>query len=96
MQKQIDYLGIMRPVKVVVFINDADLVKLVEKSSNIFQSLKRGKLVIEGEIKHFACKYMTPINFEKMCLLPNILKRLVVVPGHLAIVVHVLRKLLSF
>ena len=83
-------------MKVVVFINDADLVKLVEKSSNIFQSLKRGKLVIEGEIKHFACKYKAPINFEKMYLLPNILKRLVVVPGHLAIVVHVLRKLLSF
>ena len=56
----------MRPVKAVVFISDADLVKLVEKSSNILQSLKRGKLVIEGEIKHFACNVRRP-SISKKC-----------------------------
>ena len=91
LKKLIDYLEIMRPVKVVVFIKDADFVKLVKKSNNISQSFKRRKVMIKEEIKHFIIeeeikcftyKYKKPINVGKMYLLSNILKGLVVVPGH--------------
>ena len=33
--KHIDYLGIMRPMQVVLFSKGAELVELVEKSNNI-------------------------------------------------------------
>ena len=32
---------------------DADLIKLVEKSNSIFQSLRKRKLITEEELKYF-------------------------------------------
>ena len=60
---------------------DADLIKLVEKSNSIFQSLKKRKLITEKELKYFTYKYKKATNFGKMYLLPKIHKRLVNVPG---------------
>ena len=60
---------------------DANLVKLVEKSNSIFQSLRKRKLITEEELKDFTYKYKKAINFGKMYLLPKIHKRLVNVPG---------------
>lgn len=33
--KHMDYLGIMRPMNVILFSKDAELVELIEKSNNI-------------------------------------------------------------
>ena len=63
---------------------DADLVKLVEKRS-ILQSLRKGKLVTEEQLKYFTCKYKKATNFGKMYLLPKVYKHLVNVPGHTVI-----------
>ena len=60
---------------------DVDLVKLVEKSNSIFQSLRKRKLITEEELKYFTYKYKKATNFGKMYLLPKIHKRLVNVPG---------------
>ena len=61
---------------------DANLVKLVEKSNSIFQSLRKRKLITEEELKKdFTYKYKKAINFGKMYLLPKIHKRLVNVLG---------------
>ena len=60
---------------------DADLVKLVEKSNSIFQSLRKRKLIIEEELKHFTYKYKKATNFGKMYLLSKIHERLVNLPG---------------
>ena len=60
---------------------DADLVKLVEKSHSIFQSLRKQKLITEEELKYFTYKYKKATNFGKMYLLPKIYKHLGNVPG---------------
>ena len=60
---------------------DADLIKLVEKSNSIFQSLRKRKLITEEELHYFTYKYKKDTNFGKMYLLPKIHKRLVNVPG---------------
>ena len=62
-------------------LKDEDLVKLVEKSNSIFQSLRKKKLITEEELKYFTYKYKKATNFGKMYLLPKIHKRLVNVPG---------------
>ena len=62
-------------------LKDVDLVKLVEKSNIIFQSLRKRKLITEEELKYFTYKYKKVTNFGKMYLLPKINKRLVNVPG---------------
>ena len=62
-------------------LKDEDLVKLVEKSNSIFQSLRKRKLITEEELKYFTYKYKKATNFGKMYLLPKIHKRLVNVPG---------------
>ena len=58
-----------------------DLVKLVEKSKSIFQSLRKKKLITEEELQYFTYKYKKTANFGKMYLLPKIHKSLVNVPG---------------
>ena len=60
---------------------DAYLVKLVEKSNSIFQSLRKRKLITEEELKYFTYQYKNATNFRKMYLLPNIYKPFVNVPG---------------
>ena len=60
---------------------DTDLVKLVEKSHSIFQSLSKVKLITDEELKYFTYKYKKATNFMKMYLLPKIHKRLGNVPG---------------
>ena len=62
-------------------LKDEDLVKLVEKSNSIFQSLRKKKLITEEEFKYFTYTYKKATNFEKMYLLPKIHKRLVNVRG---------------
>ena len=61
---------------------DADLIKLVEKSNSIFQSLTKMKLITEEELKYFTYKYKKATNCGKIYLLPKIHKCLVNVPGH--------------
>ena len=63
-------------------LKDEDLVKLVEKSNSIFQSLRKRKLITEEELKYFTYKYKKTTNFGKMYLLPKIHKSLVNVAGH--------------
>ena len=60
---------------------DADLVKLVEKTNSIFQSLRKRKLITEEELKYFTYKYKKATNFGKMYLLPKINKVLLNVSG---------------
>ena len=87
----------MRPMKTVA--KDANLVKLVEKSNSIFQSLRKRKLITEEELKKdFTYKYKKAINFGKMYLLPKIHKRLVNVSGVLLYqtALRLLRKLPNF
>ena len=60
---------------------DADLVKLVEKTNSIFQSLRKRKLITEEELKYFTYKYKKATNFGKMYLLPKIHKVLLNVSG---------------
>ena len=55
---------------------DADLIKLVDKSNDIFQSL-----ATEEELKYFTYKYNKATDYVKMSLLPEILKRLVSILG---------------
>ena len=62
-------------------LKDVDLVKLVEKSNSIFQSLKKRKLITEEGLNYFTYKYKKATNFGKMYLLPKIHKHLVSVPG---------------
>ena len=50
-------------------LKDVDLVKLVEKSNSIFQSLRKKKLITEEELKCFIYKYKKATNFGKMYLL---------------------------
>ena len=47
---------------------DVDLVKLIEKSNSIFESLRKRKLVTEEELKYFTYKYKKATNFGKMYL----------------------------
>ena len=49
-----------------------DLVKLVEKSNSIFQSLRKKKLITQEELNYFTYKYKKATNFGKMYLLPKI------------------------
>ena len=60
---------------------DVDLVKLVEKSNSIFNSLRKRKVITEEELKYFTYKYKKATNFGKMYLLPKIHKHLVNVPS---------------
>ena len=69
----------MRPMKTVA--KYANLVKSVEKSNSIFQSLRKRKLITEEELKDFTQKYKKAINFGKMYLLPKIHKHLVNAPS---------------
>ena len=62
-------------------LKDEDLVKLVEKSNNIFQSLRKKKFIAEEELKYFTGKYKKATNFGKMYLLRKIHKRLVNITG---------------
>ena len=64
---------------------DVDLIKLIEKSNSILQSLRKRKLITEEELKYFTYKYQKVTNFGKMYLLSKIYKRLVDVPGRLVI-----------
>ena len=47
---------------------DVDLVKLIEKSNSIFESLRKRKLITEEELKYFTYKYKKATNFGKMYL----------------------------
>ena len=60
---------------------ESDLVQLVEKSNNMFQSLRRKNLITEKELKYFSYQYKKSTNFGKMNLLPKVHKRLDNVPG---------------
>ena len=55
---------------------ELDLVKLVEKSDTMFQSLRRKNLIKEKELEYFYYQYKKSRNFCKMYLLPKIHKRL--------------------
>ena len=52
------------------------MVKLVEKSNTIFQSLRKKNLITEKELKYFCYQYKKSTNFGKMNFLPKIHKRL--------------------
>ena len=54
---------------------DANLVKLVEKSNNIFRSFRKRKLITEEELKYFTDKYKKATNFGKMYVLSKTHKR---------------------
>ena len=54
---------------------DANLVKLVEKSNNIFRSFRKRKLITKEELKYFTDKYKKATNFGKINLLPKTYKR---------------------
>ena len=58
-------------------LKETDLVKLDEKTKNIFLSFKKRKFITEEEPKNFINKYKKATNFNKMCLLSQIHKRLV-------------------
>ena len=45
---------------------ESDLVKLVEKSNNMFQTLGRKNLITEKECKYFSYQYKKSTNFGKM------------------------------
>ena len=57
------------------------MVKLVEKSNTMFQSLRRKNLIAEKELKYFSYQYKRSTKFGKMYPLPKIHKRLDNVPG---------------
>ena len=59
----------------------SDLVKLVEKSNTMFQSLRRKNLIAEKKLKYFSYQYKRSTKFGKMYPLPTIHKRLDNVPG---------------
>ena len=50
---------------------ESDLVKLVEKSNTMFQSLRRKNLITEKELKYFSYRYKKSKYFGKMYLLPK-------------------------
>ena len=54
----------------------SDLVKLVEKTNTLFQSIKKNNLVTEKELKYFPYQYKNSTNFGKMYLIPKIHNRL--------------------
>ena len=60
---------------------ESDLVKLVEKSNTMFQSLRRKNLIAEKELKYFSYQYQRSTKFGKMYPLPKIHKRLDNVPA---------------
>ena len=60
---------------------DVDLVKLVQQSNSIYQSLRKRKVITKEELKYFTYEYKKAINFWKMYLLPKIHKRLVNAPS---------------
>ena len=60
---------------------ESSLVKLVEKSNTMFQSLRKKNLITEKELKYFCCQYKKFTNFGKMYLLPKFHKELDNVPG---------------
>ena len=64
---------------------DVDLVKLVERSNSIYQSLRKRKVITEEELKYFTYEYKKATNFGKMYLLPKIHKRLLNAPSQLVI-----------
>ena len=64
-----------------VKFGDNDLVKLVEKSSQMFKQLLSKQNMSSSEFKHFSYNYKKPTNLGKMYLLPKIHKRLQSVPS---------------
>ena len=64
-----------------VKFGDNDLVKLVEKSSQMFKQLLSKQNISSSEFKHFSYNYKKPTNLGKMYLLPKIHKRLQSVPS---------------
>ena len=59
---------------------ESDLVKLVEKSNTMFQSLRKKNLITEKELKYFCYQYKKSTYFGKIYLLQKINKRLDNVP----------------
>ena len=64
-----------------VKFGDNDLVKLVEKSSQMFKQLFSKQNMSSSEFKHFSYNYKKRTNLGKMYLLPKIHKRLQSVPS---------------
>ena len=60
---------------------ESDLVKLVENSNIMFQSLRRKKLITEKQLKYFFYQYKKSTNFDKIYLLPKIHTRIDNVTG---------------
>ena len=54
---------------------ESDLVKLVEKSNTMFQSLRRKNLIEEKELKYFSYQYKRSTKFGKMYPHPKIHNR---------------------
>ena len=77
---------------------ESDLVKLVEKSNTMFQSLRRKNLIAEKKLKYFSYQYKRSTKFGKMYPLPKIHKGLDNVPGRpvISTVEHQQKKLLNF
>ena len=64
-----------------VKFGEDDLVKLVEKSNQMFKQFLSKQNIVSSEFKHFSCNYKKLTNLGKMYLLPKIHKRLESVPG---------------
>ena len=64
-----------------VKFGDDDLVKLVEKSNQMFKQLLFKQNISSSEFKYFSYNYKKSTNLGKMYLLPKIYKRLESVPG---------------
>ena len=55
-------------------LKESDLVKLVEKGNTMFQSLRKKNLIAEKDLKYFSCQYKKSTNFDKLYLLPKIIR----------------------
>ena len=64
-----------------VKFGDNELVKLVEKSSQMFKQLLSEQNISSSEFKYFSYNYKKSTYLDKMYLLPKIHKRLESVPG---------------
>ena len=74
---------------------ESDLVKLVEKSNTMFQSLRKENLITEKKLKYFCYQYKKSTNFGKLYLLPKIHKGLDNVPGRLSATYYEIGSFLS-
>ena len=77
---------------------DDNLVKLVEKSNQMFQKLLSKQNISSKEFKYFSYNYKKLTNLAKLHLLPKIHKRLESVPGRQSFltVVHLRKNFLNF